>query len=151
MMSRLKDLRLGEMPMKDSDLSISQLNILALVHQAQGSRLQDIADGLNLSAPTVSVAVKRLETDGWLDRRSDPQDGRASCVYLTPKAKKVIDQAHKTQQMAIQAFLSGLTEKEQKQFINLFKKAMNSIMELSIQPWCNWHRLCHLHGHRTLG
>src|SRR5712671_8163386 len=41
---------------------------------------------------SVSRAVTKLEAEGILRRKSDPQDGRVSTLSLTPNGKKLFDQ-----------------------------------------------------------
>ena len=60
-MRRMHKLRLVEMPPANDDLTISQIQLLAFIANSPDCHIQDIAGGLGLTAPTVSVAVRRLE------------------------------------------------------------------------------------------
>lgn len=51
-----------------------------------GLRQSELASRLGVSAPTVSAAVTRLESDGVLVRRADPDDPRARRVCLAEGA-----------------------------------------------------------------
>ncbi|MDF1513535.1 MAG: helix-turn-helix domain-containing protein, partial [Anaerolineae bacterium] len=58
----------GDNPLEDSGISLPQLTLLDWVAANPGSNLSDIAEGINLSPPTVSVGIRRLENVGVLQR-----------------------------------------------------------------------------------
>lgn len=43
-----------------------------------------LADALGTGASYVSKIVRKLEADGWVERATDPSDGRATLIALTP-------------------------------------------------------------------
>jgi DNA-binding MarR family transcriptional regulator len=61
---------------------------LILVGQ-QGQRLSQLADTLGISRQACNQAVKQIEQAGYLKRSSDPGDGRAKQVTLTPAGEKL--------------------------------------------------------------
>lgn len=126
LMRRMQSLRLGEFPQLDYDLTISQIHMLAFIARLPGCHVQDIAGGMGLSAPTVSVAVRRLEESGWLERSPDPEDGRAACISLTRRSLDMLDRAVSAQHSAGREFLTGLTGKEQERFLDLLEKAIEA-------------------------
>lgn len=125
-MRRMRHLRLAEMPAADTDLTISQIQMVAFIATSPDCHIQDIAGGLGLSAPTVSVAVRRLEEQGWLARQPDPQDGRAACISLTDQSMQMMQKIKTAQYQAVQAFLAGLTADEQEQLISLLERAIGA-------------------------
>lgn len=53
--------------------------------QDDGCTQRDLADRTGLSAPTVSIALGKMEKDGLISRKTDPDDSRKIRVYLTEK------------------------------------------------------------------
>ncbi|MBV2130480.1 MarR family winged helix-turn-helix transcriptional regulator [Arsukibacterium indicum] len=53
--------------------------------------VKQIAEGVNLSLPTVSQALKSLESSGLIEFRKDTDDGRRRVVFLTPHGRKMVD------------------------------------------------------------
>jgi DNA-binding MarR family transcriptional regulator len=51
-------------------------------------RPSQIADRLKTGASNVSKMLRRLENNGWLERKPDPDDARATLVGLTPEGNK---------------------------------------------------------------
>ena len=51
--------------------------------------IRDIAARSQLSAPTITVMLKRMEQGGLVEMRRDPDDGRAVRVRLSPLARSI--------------------------------------------------------------
>ena len=71
-------------------LTRSQWHVLYLLHEHDGQTQTEIADHLAMAKPPVGKIVDRLEEDGWIERRDDPQDRRANRVFLTEKVLPLI-------------------------------------------------------------
>lgn len=62
-------------------------SILIPLYEEDGLRLGEIARRARLSKQTMTTLVRLLERDGLVERRPDSSDGRASLVFLTPRAE----------------------------------------------------------------
>ncbi len=49
-----------------------------------------VADAIDVDAPTASGLLERLARDGWIESSPNPEDGRSRLVRLTPKATDVL-------------------------------------------------------------
>jgi DNA-binding MarR family transcriptional regulator len=58
-----------------------------------GIRLTELADRANLSLAACSELVNELQTLGYLERRTDPSDGRAKLILPTARGRRVLDRA----------------------------------------------------------
>jgi MarR family transcriptional regulator for hemolysin len=106
-------------------LSLPQTAMLDWVARSPGIGVQEIAKGIGVTPPTVSVAIRRLVRDGWLARRQDPDDRRARPLYLTEKGEEIVAQFNQHRTQMLQFFLSGLAPEEQEQLIDLLARAIN--------------------------
>ena len=61
--------------------------LLAEVWESPGLRLTTLAERLGVEPPTVTRMVARLERGGLVERRRDPDDGRAGLVFATPRSR----------------------------------------------------------------
>lgn len=78
---------------RDAGINRSHFSILQFVSMADGSaRMSDVAAALRFSPSRLSHAVGRLERDGWLARRPDPNDGRGQLVTITDVGQRRIDE-----------------------------------------------------------
>ena len=62
-------------------------SILIPLYEEDGLRIGEIARRARLSKQTMTTMVRLLERDGLVERRPDPQDGRAALVFLTHHAR----------------------------------------------------------------
>ena len=114
-------------PIAELDLTFSQFAILACVGRMPESRVKEVAEKLTLTAPTVSVALKKMEEGGWIIRTSDPEDGRAVRVELSLKGIKVLKAMQEHRKSRIKRLLSALNKDEQGQLLSLLEKARTNI------------------------
>ena len=62
-------------------------SILIPLFEEDGLRIGEVARRARLSKQTLTTMVRLLERDGLVERRPDPADGRASLLFLTPRAR----------------------------------------------------------------
>jgi DNA-binding MarR family transcriptional regulator len=65
------------------DISRTQLRFLATVEELGPVSVSKIAGRMDLSQPTASRALQQLEIDGYVERTSDPADGRVAFYSVT--------------------------------------------------------------------
>lgn len=128
-MSRLPVMK----PPSESPLSMPQVTMLNWISRSPGCGVREIAQGLHVTPPTISVGVRKLIKDGWLEQRHDPDDRRARPLFLTGKGDAFVEiiQQHRTQ--TIKSFLSGLSTNEQEQLISLLDRAISALEGAQIQ------------------
>jgi DNA-binding MarR family transcriptional regulator len=62
-------------------------SVLLPLFEEDGLRMGELARRARLSKQAMTELVPRLERDGLVERRTDPSDGRASLIYLTPRSR----------------------------------------------------------------
>jgi DNA-binding MarR family transcriptional regulator len=62
-------------------------SVLLPLFEEDGLRMGELARRARLSKQTMTELVRRLERDGLVERRADPDDGRASLIYLTTRSR----------------------------------------------------------------
>jgi DNA-binding MarR family transcriptional regulator len=63
-------------------------SVLIPLFEADGLRMGELARRARLSKQTMTMLVRRLERDGLVERRHDPDDARASRIYLTSRSRR---------------------------------------------------------------
>ena len=71
-------------------LSFTTLSVLHTLAERSPLRLGELTATEQVSQPAITQMVTRLEADGLVERRPDPQDRRAVLVHLTPAGRKVV-------------------------------------------------------------
>ena len=69
-------------------LTVSQFFVFNALWIGDGFSFSELAERVYLDSSTLTGIIDRLERDGLVERRQDPQDRRSIQVFLTPKAKK---------------------------------------------------------------
>lgn len=87
----------------------AQLRLLSLMGELGPSRIGDLAKADNSSQPTMTTQVQRLESLGYVTRRVDDRDARATLVTLSPPGRKVLEQARSQRGAAVMPLLSEMT------------------------------------------
>jgi len=128
LLKRISTLSVLQLPEK-VDLSRPAINLLTWINSSPGCGVVDIARGLHLSPPTISVGIRRLVNGGWLERRHDANDRRLQQIYLTNKSIDFLDGLRKYQIKVFREFLSRLSPDEQDQLQALLEKAVHGITE----------------------
>jgi len=63
--------------------------ILVPLFEEDGLRLGELARRGGLTKQTLTTLIRRVEDKGYVERRPDPDDGRAAQLFLTRKARKL--------------------------------------------------------------
>jgi DNA-binding MarR family transcriptional regulator len=99
----------------------AQLILRQLAHNGP-MRASAIADCLQSDPSTVSRQVATMVKDGLLERRSDPEDGRASILALTEKADAVIAEHERLRHTHFEDLLSDWSERDLSRFATLLRR-----------------------------
>ena len=104
-------------------LSLAKLAALkALADAGEPMPLTQLADRLSCVKSNITQLVDRLETDGLVERQSDPQDRRARLATLTAAGRKACRDGWRVKEAAEQELLNKLTVTESRQLADLLGK-----------------------------
>jgi MarR family transcriptional regulator, 2-MHQ and catechol-resistance regulon repressor len=85
--------------------------------------INEIGKKVLLTSGSITVAVDRLETKGFVERRAHGTDRRARIVHLTKEGSKLITRAYADHAADMERLASAsLTRAERKSLIRLLKK-----------------------------
>jgi DNA-binding MarR family transcriptional regulator len=126
LVSRLLKLGLDHNPLQGSGITTPQLTLLDFVAGCPGCSLRDIAHGLDLTPPTVSVGVRRLEEAGLLERCVDPADKRSIRISATARGQVLHQRALAFRLERMERLLAGLNKDETTILLDLMDKAIDA-------------------------
>lgn len=126
LMKRVRTLGLDTHPLENIPVSPSQMALLDFVAASPGRGVQDIANGMKLTPPTVSVGVRKLEESNLVERKPDPMDGRSIQFFLTRRGQAVQRQIQNSHRQKFRRLLAGLTPQEQETLLGLLERALNA-------------------------
>ena len=84
----------------------------ALTRYPDGVRQGDLAELMNMSAPSMTRLVEILEEAGWVERRRDPLDQRCLLLVLSPVGRKTIETLRDESATQLSEELADLTAEE---------------------------------------
>src|SRR5258705_1043194 len=93
-------------------MSRTQLGVLATLRDRGPARITELAEGERVAQPSMTTLVSRLEEQGWAKRQSDPVDGRAVVVAITPAGLAELGQLTAARAELLARRLDGLTPGE---------------------------------------
>lgn len=97
------------------DLTINEMHILEAVGKGKNRRrtISELADDLDVTLPSVTVAINKLMKKGYVEKVRGEEDARIVYVSLTRMGRK-IDSAHRYfHESMVRSIIRGMTEEEQ--------------------------------------
>jgi MarR family transcriptional regulator for hemolysin len=70
-------------------VTADQFVVLTLLAEADGVTQREVVDQAFSDANTIGEMLTRLEKKRLVRRERHPQDGRARCIFLTPRGRKL--------------------------------------------------------------
>lgn len=94
-----------------------EFRLMAMLANADGLTVGELAELAVLERPTVSKMADRLQAVGWVQRESHSQDRRRCVLRLTPNGRATFDAAVPVVEGLFQRYQSGVPELDQARFI----------------------------------
>ncbi len=114
----------------EMDLTGAQGHILGyLNHCKEAPCPKDIEKYFELSHPTVSGLLARLEKKGFVELRTDEADRRCKRIYLLDKGRQYHQAIHSHIEQMEEKIAKGFTEEEKQLLTQLLRRAIQNIKE----------------------
>lgn len=88
---------------------------------------RDIEVEFQLSHPTVSGLLSRLEQKGFIELRTDPSDRRCKRIYVLPKGRESHETMHRTIEENEERMVQGFTPEEKALFADFLQRAITNM------------------------
>lgn len=89
-----------------------QWRTLKILQRREGLNQGQLAELLEVEPITCSRMIDRLAEAGLVERRGDPEDRRAWRIFLTEKARPMLDDLHRIASEMIEDALQGLDARQ---------------------------------------
>ena len=103
--------------------------ILMELAKRDGVTQLDLANATGLKAPTTSVSLQKLEREGYVTRKPDEYDLRATRVYLTEKGREIDERIRRAIGEEEERAGSGMTEEELETLVRLLLRIKSNLSE----------------------
>ena len=114
--------------LEDMELTAAQGPIMGfLCRQTAPPCPRDVEEAFQLSHPTVSGILSRLEQKGFIRFLPDPNDRRCKRIHVLPKGRASYDTLHQTIRSIEERIVDGFTPEEKELFTTLLQRAITNM------------------------
>src|ERR1700735_5488177 len=110
-------------------LTRSQAAVLGRLAGQEGINQVTLAQLLDLEPITLVRLLDRLQAAGLIERRPDPQDRRARSLYLTPRARPLLDRCKILAGDVYDEALAGLSAAQRDQLVAALETRKGNLTE----------------------
>ncbi|MGX2993209.1 MarR family winged helix-turn-helix transcriptional regulator [Streptomyces sp. JNUCC 64] len=119
-------------------VALNTLNVIDAVDEGLGESGRDVtvgfvADRLAIDPSRASRIVADAVKDGFVRRVASQEDGRRSCLELTPAGRDAVAAAHRTRQSFYTSVLQDWGADEQRDFARLLTKFVRSLDSAAVR------------------
>jgi DNA-binding MarR family transcriptional regulator len=115
---------------QDLSLTLAQCKALSYLERNEGVSQKRLAELTELDPMSLVRILDRMEADGWVERRLDPQDRRARTLWLTAQAGPVLERIEMMARDTRAEALRGLAENEREQLTKLLARVHENLSTL---------------------
>ena len=108
-------------------LTAGQPKVLDYLGKHNGCIQKAIATGCKIEPATLTGILSRMEEKKLIIRQTKDGNKRSLYVYLTDEGKRLQEIVNDTFEKVENEILSGISESEKEQFINIFFKICNNM------------------------
>ncbi|MEU8979943.1 MarR family transcriptional regulator [Streptomyces sp. NPDC048309] len=94
--------------------SFTTLSVLHTLAHKGPMRMTTLKASEQVTQPAITQLVSRLEREGLVERRPDPEDGRAVLVGVTPAGAQIVRTRHEDRIRRFSQLLEALTPEERR-------------------------------------
>ena len=106
------------------DMSFAHFLALLTLHQEPGVAGAEIARRAYVTAQTMNTILRRLESDGAIERRPHPQNARADSWFITKAGQVRLDRAKVIGEAVWMRMLSVLKQAEVRQMQDILERCI---------------------------
>ena len=105
-------------------LSFPQYNVLRVLDASRNGRnkISEVSRIMLVPGANMTGIAKRLERDGFLNRKADPRDERVTILQITPKGKRTLKQIKAEKDHGIETLLQGFSQAEKTNLLERVKQ-----------------------------
>jgi MarR family transcriptional regulator, transcriptional regulator for hemolysin len=115
---------------RELELTLPQCKVLAHLSRNEGISQARLAELTETDPMTLVRTLDRMQQDGWIERRPDPIDRRAHCLFLRDPAKPILDRIWKFAEQTRTEALGALSQGEREHLIDLLERVHGTLSNL---------------------
>jgi MarR family transcriptional regulator for hemolysin len=113
--------------LKPLGLSSAYMPVIFALARGDALSQRALTEAASIEQPTMAATLARMERDGWVTKRPDPNDRRSALYSLTPKGMEVTDKVRAAGQAVNVAAMDGLSDAEREAYLALLGKVVANL------------------------
>ena len=113
-------------------LSFSQYNVLRVLHASTNSqnKMSEISRIMLVADANITGIAKRLQSDGFIIKKSDPTDERVTILEITPKGRRTLKNIEKEKDQWLEVMLADLSKSERLDLLEKIRRIVRRCRKL---------------------
>ena len=87
-----------------------------------------LAESLEIQPITLTRLIDRMESAGWVERRTHPLDRRAVQLFLTTQSQPILEEMHARAGDTLSEATRGLTPRAQRQLVATLEQVKQNLI-----------------------
>ena len=114
-------------------LSFPQYNVLRVLDASRNgmNKISEVSRIMLVPGANMTGIGKRLERNGFLIRKSDPNDERVTIFEITPKGRKTLKNIEQEKDRSIETILGGFSQNDKTEFLDKLKQLIKNNIHAS--------------------
>jgi DNA-binding MarR family transcriptional regulator len=104
-------------------LSFPQYNVLRVLDASENgqNKISDVSRIMLVPGANITGLAKRLEKDGFILKKSDPNDDRVTLLEITPKGKKTLQNIEKEKDQWLELMMKNFSKEDKVELLDKVK------------------------------
>ena len=113
-------------------LSFPQYNVLRVLDASKKgqNKISDVSRIMLVPGANITGIAKRLEKDGFIKKKSIPEDDRVTLLEITAKGKKTLQKIEEEKNQRLELMMKNLAKKEKAALLDMVKRILKNGMLL---------------------
>ena len=108
-------------------ITITQSKVIFALYMHSGPTQRELADKIGVESPTLVPIIDKMEEDGYVKRKPDPQDRRIKRIYTTSKTDSLWDSMLECAAQIRKVSTKEVSEQEIKSALGVIKKITENL------------------------
>lgn len=109
------------------DLNKMQSGILFVLHREKSMSQKELAKRMNVTPPSITSTIKKMEKDGYIARKVDEKDQRVMRLTMTEKGESCIDYVMQNAERMDELVFGGMSAEEKMLFRRLLMQIIDNL------------------------
>ena len=106
-----------------------QHRILMKLSENEYHSQKEIAAAMKVSTATIAIALKKLEKNGYINKKMDEEDNRLNIIVITEKGRNAIEMSKQLFDNIDSTMFEGFSNEEKKNFVNMLDRIEDNLLK----------------------